>query len=265
MSHFFSRVHLDRQGLDRQQLVQLAAGSAYLEHTLVWRLFPGDGAVRDFVFRADRDRNGWPTFLIISVRPPQAVSGLLAVDETKPYAPKLVTGELVQFALRANPTEATAVELSADELAAYNAKRQAAGQAPREHRARRTFHDVIMAAKKRLGHPLPKDADLAQRAKLEDAADLAARDWFLKRAGKDWGLTVQSRESWRGDEEEPALEWDGYTQHDLPHKSGRLTFSSLDYQGLARVTDPAKLTLALTGGIGRAKAFGCGLLLIRRV
>jgi CRISPR system Cascade subunit CasE len=265
MSHFFSRVHLDRQGLDRQQLAQLTSGSPNFEHALVWRLFPGDGEARDFVFRADRDRNGWPTFLIVSQRLPQAVPGLLEVENAKPYAPKLAAGDLVQFTLRANPTEATEVALSPDELAAYNAKRQDNGKAPKERHARRAFHDVIMAAKKRLGHPLPKDADRTRRIALEDAADLAARNWFLKRAEKYWGLVVQSRESWLADEEEPALEWGGYTQHDLAHKGDKLAFSTLDYQGLARVTDPEKLRVALTGGIGRAKAFGCGLLLVRRV
>ncbi|MDD5297332.1 MAG: type I-E CRISPR-associated protein Cas6/Cse3/CasE [Rhodocyclaceae bacterium] len=264
MSHFFSRVHLDRQGLDRQQLTQLAAGSAYFEHALVWRLFPGDGEARDFVFRVDRDRNGWPTFLIVSRRPPLAVPGLLEVEVPKPYTPRLSAGELVQFTLRANPTEATEVAFAPEELAAYNARRQASGKAPRDHHPRRTFHDVIMAAKKRLGHPLAKDAAPAQRVALEDAADLAARDWFLKRA-EGWGLAVQNRESWLDEDEEPALEWDGYTQHSLPHKGGKLAFSSLDYQGLARVSDSEKLTEALIGGIGRAKAFGCGLLLVRRV
>jgi CRISPR system Cascade subunit CasE len=44
-----------------------------------------------------------------------------------------------------------------------------------------------------------------------------------------------------------------------------ISFLSVDYSGILKVTDPEKFTAALTTGIGRAKAFGCGLLLIKRV
>ena len=264
MSHFFTRVRLDREGLDRQQLARIASGDSYLDHALVWRLFPGDGAARDFVFRADRDRDGWPTFLVVSAREPGAVPGLLRVDPPKPYVPRLAVGEQVQFNLRANPTEATITLYTEEELAAYNAGRAASGKPSKDRQERRTFHDVIMAAKKRAGHPLPRDATEDQRAALEGAAEEAARAWFLKHAG-DWGLEVLERENLLTGELEPALEWNAYTPHRMPRQGRELAFSSLDYQGLARVADPEKLASALTGGVGRAKAFGCGLLLVRRV
>ena len=60
---------------------------------------------------------------------------------------------------------------------------------------------------------------------------------------------------------------DGYTQHRL-HKPGTeraITFSTLDYVGRLRVTDPERFRAALFGGIGHARGFGCGLLLVRRV
>jgi CRISPR system Cascade subunit CasE len=264
MSHFFSRVFLERDGLDRRQLAQIACGDAYLDHGLVWRLFPGDGAARDFVFRADRDPDGWPTFLVVSNREPMAVANLLRLDSPKAYAPQLAAGELVQFNLRANPTEATALPLSREELAAYNTKRQATGRKPKECHERRTFHDVIMAAKKRSGHPLPKEASDAERATLEVVGEQAARDWFLKHA-TDWGLEVVHRENLMTEEIEPALEWNAYRPRRMHHKGRELAFSSLDYQGLARVTDPERLLKSLTQGVGRAKAFGCGLLLVRRI
>ncbi|MGB0127634.1 MAG: type I-E CRISPR-associated protein Cas6/Cse3/CasE, partial [Rhodocyclaceae bacterium] len=255
MSHFFSRVRLDRQGLDRQELARVAAGDAYRDHALVWRLFPGDDAERCFVFRADRDRDGWPSFLVVSDREPEAVPGLLRLETPKPYAPRLTLGEQVQFDLRANPTEAVATPLSAGELSAYNARRTAAGKPPKERHHRRGFHDVIMAAKKRRSHPLPKDATEKQRRDMEDAADAAARQWFLKQAPQ-WGLEVLQRENLFTRDPEPALDWNAYTQHRLRRKEQELAFSSLDYQGLARVSDPDKLSSALTGGVGRAKAFG---------
>ncbi|MGL4892684.1 MAG: type I-E CRISPR-associated protein Cas6/Cse3/CasE, partial [Aeromonas veronii] len=57
-----------------------------------------------------------------------------------------------------------------------------------------------------------------------------------------------------------------YRQHAL-HKPGRrdaIRFSSVDYEGLLEVTDPGRLVETLAHGIGRAKAFGCGLLMLRR-
>ena len=41
-------------------------------------------------------------------------------------------------------------------------------------------------------------------------------------------------------------------------------FSTVDYEGLLEVTHPGKLTETMAHGIGRAKAFGGGLLLLRR-
>ena len=43
-----------------------------------------------------------------------------------------------------------------------------------------------------------------------------------------------------------------------------LTFSVLDLEGELEVTDPALFLRSLAAGFGRAKAFGCGLMLIRR-
>lgn len=48
-------------------------------------------------------------------------------------------------------------------------------------------------------------------------------------------------------------------------KNDRLRFSSVDFAGELIVRDAAEVGNALTQGIGQAKAFGCGLLLVRRL
>ena len=268
MSHYFSRIHLERHALDSRQLLQVLRGDANSDHRLIWQLFTEEGAERDFLFRAERDAQGWPQFLVVSARPPQEVPGLLWVDDCKPYTPKLRVGDVLQFQLRANPTEVTEQDISPDKLALYNQQRLANGKSTKERRAQRQFHDVIMAAKKRHGHPLAADATEVQRQAMNDAADQAARDWFVHRAERI-GLVIQQRENLFTEALEPALDWEGYTQHTLPRKgkTGKeaLTFSSLEYRGLVKVTDPTKLLPAITQGLGRAKAFGCGLMLVRRV
>ncbi|MEV4251599.1 type I-E CRISPR-associated protein Cas6/Cse3/CasE [Spirillospora sp. NPDC049652] len=49
------------------------------------------------------------------------------------------------------------------------------------------------------------------------------------------------------------------------HRHGRLTHARTRFDGTATVTDPAALTHHIQIGIGRAKAFGCGLLTIAPV
>jgi len=50
------------------------------------------------------------------------------------------------------------------------------------------------------------------------------------------------------------------------HDKGRdMTISVADFVGVLRVTDPDIFGQVLLSGLGRAKAFGCGLLLLRRM
>jgi CRISPR system Cascade subunit CasE len=42
-------------------------------------------------------------------------------------------------------------------------------------------------------------------------------------------------------------------------------FGVLDISGVLEVRDPARFLARLIQGFGRARAFGCGLMLIRRV
>jgi len=63
--------------------------------------------------------------------------------------------------------------------------------------------------------------------------------------------------------DEATLEVDGYNQH--RGKNDKLRFSSVDFAGELTIIDPTEFRTALIRGIGHAKAFGCGLLLVRRV
>ncbi len=79
------------------------------------------------------------------------------------------------------------------------------------------------------------------------------RDWLNARA-EQHGFSVT------------ALRVDSYQQHRLRGKGGRpIRFSTLTFEGELQVTEPDRLLAALAKGIGPAKAFGCGLLLLRRL
>lgn len=48
------------------------------------------------------------------------------------------------------------------------------------------------------------------------------------------------------------------------HTPNSITVLSVAFEGRLVVTDPARLRMALTSGIGRAKAYGCGLMTLAR-
>ena len=69
-------------------------------HRLIWTLFPGRNAVRDFLWRAD----GGGRFFILSRREP-IQSELFRPLETTEFSPRLAPGDRLGFILRANATK----------------------------------------------------------------------------------------------------------------------------------------------------------------
>lgn len=107
---------------------------------------------------------------------------------------------------------------------------------------RKRHRDVVMQAL----HALPKGARAARRLEL---AQKAGRDW-LEGQGKRAGFAVKDC---------------GVTAYDVVEtRPGGPRFGVLDFEGLIEITDPAAFLARLTQGFGRAKSFGCGLMLIRR-
>lgn len=236
MSDFFFSLITPAEGFELQAAHEWsrgapghAGGNAYEDHRQLWRFFPAPrGEAREFVFRR-RDDGGLPRFYIVSQRPPQAPSPAWEV-RSRLYAPRLSPGARLRFDLRANPVITT----------------------PSADGARRQRHDVVMHEKKRLlvEQGLARWADWPGRPALPELVQRACAAWLVERAER-LGCAF----------EELSLAAEGYTQH--RGKSARLRFSSIDLSGDLTVTDPAAFTAALLHGVGHAKAFGCGLLLVR--
>ncbi|MEH0874063.1 type I-E CRISPR-associated protein Cas6/Cse3/CasE [Pectobacterium cacticida] len=81
-----------------------------------------------------------------------------------------------------------------------------------------------------------------------------AYDWLV-RQGENAGFAVVS------------CRVDGYRRHRLvkPGQPAAIMFSSVDYDGVLRITDAERFALAVQLGLGKSKALGCGLLLLKRV
>lgn len=218
------------EGRERDAAHEWASGP-YVEHQWLWRLFPApEGTRRDFLFRR-RDAGGIPRFYVVSKRPPLVQSAAWNI-RTRDYAPALEVGARLRFDLRANPVVTHA------------------------HDGKRGRHDVVMQKKKRL----LKERGFARWQDWQND-DKPALYALVRETCGAWLRARASRLGFEVDEESLAV--DGYQQH--AEKNGQLRFSTVDFSGDLTVIDPTTFAVALRDGIGHGKAFGCGLLLVRRV
>lgn len=108
-------------------------------------------------------------------------------------------------------------------------------------------HDVVMDALE----DVERKARAEHRAAVVQASGLA----WLRRQGERAGFAV----------EQSHVRIDGYEQHRVVRKGRHpMSFSTLDYEGVLTVVDPDAFVKAVARGLGSARAYGCGLLLIRR-
>lgn len=201
--------------------------AADAHHRLIWSVFSdGRHRKRDFLWR----HAGRGQFLTLSWRPPRA-NDLFNPPEIKVFNPNLTPGDRLHFLLRANATR--------DRAAVSRL-----GKKARRGKSRRV--DVVM--------DLLRAAPSGQeRADIRDQVAQVAAEAWMKRQGDAKGFAPR------------ATVLDGYSTVDLGkrrHRGGRIGI--LDLRGEIELTDPGRFLAALTSGFGRAKAWGCGLMLIRR-
>ncbi len=240
---YFTRAELDRNAPTRALLPLLdpEEGGTRLDahHRLIWTLFPSsDEKRRDFLWRAD----GHGRFYILSQRRPEQ-NDLFRPFRPKTFAPAIGTGDRLAFVLRANAT-----------------KERPRNKLETDGRHRRV--DVVMHALKdipgRPSNPPPQ--------------------WRSARAQERFALARQEGEKWlrtQGTRNGFALEdfiLEDYSvvpllRPDRPRKprEQQPKLGILDMRGVLTVTEPETFTARLLRGFGRARGFGCGLMLIRRV
>ncbi len=222
-----ARLRADAAGSDGaliKLLSELGATPGKL-HDLVWTLF-GDSAERDrdFVFRVDQE-GGRPTVMAYAPRRPHAKAESLWRVDAKPFQPRLYPGDRVRFKLRANPVK------------------QRDGQ--RIDAVYDTFNRERIAAEA-AGGRVPDRLEVAQRV---------GADWLGRRAER-LGLRLAAE----------TIQAESYTtERVFPGDRRRpFTLGILDLTGEAEVTDPQAVATALPQGVGKARAYGCGMMLIAR-
>ncbi len=256
---FLSRIQLTPALAEQSQLGLLLQDRGYGLHRLLWDLF-AEG--ERFLFReenaAEQNEGSkrYPLYYVLSKAAPKNGSPLFEVN-TKPFTPQLNVGDELAFKLRANPTVAR------KQAGAKNSKRHdVVMDAQLQHlRAACTVRNLPIEGTKSViktalfSHPDFADNTLKQRfnGELEDAVANATHHWLNSR-GQAAGFDLKSAQA------------TGYRWHGLPEKGRKAGFSTMDYEGVLQITDPeAFINGPLLKGLGPAKAFGCGLLLIRRL
>jgi len=218
-----------RPGGEHQAAHQMLQGP-YREHQWLWRLFPAEpGAPRDFLFKRS-EVGGLPRYHVVSARPPLQ-EGLAWQIQTKPYAPQLQAGDVLEFELCANPV------------------------VTRKVNGRHARHDVVMDAKRQLmaerGLATWSSVPVDERPGHHEVVAQACSRWLVGQ-GERGGFEVLPEQ----------LSVEGYQQHVV--KNGKLKFTTVEFHGALVVTDVQRFVTTLHRGLGHAKAFGCGLMLVRR-
>jgi CRISPR system Cascade subunit CasE len=236
MTLYLSRARLKREpsieSLAPLLLPNEGGERAAAAHRLMWSLFAGDNSARrEFLFREVTPfglGSSRVEFIILSQHAP--AHGPLFDVETKEFAPTLAPGDRLRFSLRANAT-----------VGHKNEK----GKSSRA--------DVVMHALRRLPP--------GTRAKERQAAvQREGKHWLIRQA-KDSGFRLV--EDTEGDGV-AALAVDGYAQWQFPKLGRNGRISVLDFEGVLEVTEPERFSCKLANGIGRARSYGCGLMLIKR-
>jgi len=198
----------------------------YASHQLLWSLFPNDGSKkRDFLFYKN-DKSSLPDFLLVSKDEPKENDILLVYS--KEYNPQLVVGQKLIFSLVANPVVARKAEGKKNSIK----------------------HDVWMDAKKQA---LKRGLS---GGNLRKFCEGLSKDWLISQ-GKKCGFELLLSE----------IVIDGYQQNRIykgRKKTNKICFSSIAYRGRLRVSDTEKFVKMLGDGLGKSKAFGCGMMLVKR-
>ena len=221
---YFSRVTLKPQRLMSEKLAPLVCNDGYKTHQALWRLFDDDPNAERDFLFRRDDLFQGVRYFVVSQRQPDDNTGLWQI-ERKPYSPKVKAGQTLAFSLRVNPV----------------VKRKG-----EDGKSRR--HDVVMDEKRRT-----RQEDGTSKKHVMEIAQEAGSAWLARRS-MSCGFSVNPS----------AVRIDSYHQHKSFKSGQKIAYSTLDMNGVLTVVEPAVFMRSLKKGIGPAKAFGCGLMLVRR-
>lgn len=293
---YFSRVRIRSDIFKSSQLGLVLEGNVYGIHRLLWDLFPEEKD-RSFLYREEIAREqlgalpavrGESIYYLVSQTKP--IETPLFEVVAKDYLPDkngqfpLITGQQLTFELRANPVvtrlgkkhdvvmdaqlkflKSMAKELNIEALLPIKTEKSRykkllldkGGEALGQRLTEILQNDPRYAETLKQAGQL---ADLLEWA-IKAQVELTLERWLINQ-GNRLGFKLVADGNGLTKLQTSAYQW-----HGLSAKGGKgdkSGFSSVDFTGELQITEIDKFKKALFAGIGRSKAFGCGLLMVRR-
>lgn len=284
---YLSRIRL-RPEIGTTQLTNFLQDRSYGLHRLFWGLFSNgqdDQQQRDFLFREEiaveqlphrGKRRADPVYYVLSPKEPS--ENVLFEVETKPYRPKLAAGERLTFKLRVNAVITRNGKRHDIVMDAQNGwlssqliklglpsegKKQARRQRLLDHAGDKQLEEWRVAIdagvyRQKLEEHMGRTGLMEWAIKTAEAKRV--HEWWQRQGRDRHGFEIAHHPEY----DEPLLDHAAYRSHPIPEKGRSAGFFSLDLTGEVVVTDVTRFTRLLMEGTGPAKAFGCGLMLVRR-
>jgi CRISPR system Cascade subunit CasE len=144
------------------------------------------------------------------------------------YQPQVESGESLYFKLRANPI------------------------VRKKENGRAKDCDIVMDAKHQFKR---KGQSYLNLFSMDELIHNVGMQWLIRK-GEHHGFMVKELD----------VKIDNYQEYSVK-AAGKQSFAlkTLDFEGKLKITDVNSFKTALFEGIGRSKAFGCGLMLVRRI
>ncbi len=287
---YFSRIRIRPEIFKNTQLANVLSDSPDNMHRLLWDLF-SDEKQRNFLYREEiaseqlgiqAGVRGEPIYYFVSSTRPSSENPFFQV-EAREYQPKLQQGDRLRFELRANPVitkngkkHDVVMDAQRTFLTSLCAELNLQSRLPSAPK-KQEFKKVLLtygghALDGRLMTLLKDDFRYSERLRqsmqlhdklewsIKAVVDDALEKWMI-RQGQRHGFSLA-----KDDDNQCKLQNSAYRWHSIKADKGKKSgFSSVDFLGDLDIIDVEKFTKALFGGIGRAKAFGCGLMLVKRI
>lgn len=294
---YFSRIRIHRDFFQSARQGQVPIKDSYSVHQLFWELFT-DEKTRNFIYREEISSEqlgtqagvrGEPVYYLVSSTRPISDNTIFDV-QSKEYQPKLQAGDKLQFELRANPVVTRngrkhdiAMNAQHNLLRSFCDKLDLHQYLPSDPQKQHYKNALIAYGGKPLDDALTEylqdDFHYAERLQysmtlreklewsLKAACDHDLKNWLVRK-GKDHGFELCRDEYNQYKMQSAGYHWQTLAKKNekrIKRRGIRKTgYSSIDFTGKLEVTDVDRFVTVLFTGIGRAKAFGCGLLLVKR-
>ena len=283
---YLSRIRL-KQDMQATQLAQLIKDRKnYGLHHLFWGVFKTNpDKKRDFLFREEmakeqnlggRRLKADPVYYLLSMEQPENEHAFFDI-ECKEYNPKLAMGDILSFKVRVNPVvKRNNKRHDIIMNAQYNWLDTQLKQIGKDTKGTKTDKK-----KRLLNYAQDKQITVWQ----EQIKQGCFSDKLAQKLGRnellEWALKTEVEQTvllwWQAQAEKngfelvhnkhtntPVFQSSAYQWNPLPEKNRKAGYSSLDLTGKIAVNNCDLFYNFLKNGVGKSKAFGCGLIMIQR-